>query len=56
MDKTNIDKKHIDKNATGDKKRPTSRPARSPQERPSVDDVVRLEHERHKVLMDLLAK
>ncbi|MBB5274216.1 hypothetical protein HNR26_000254 [Rhizobium rosettiformans] len=37
-------------------KRPARKPAHVGKPRPKSDDVVRLEHERHKHLMDLLAK
>lgn len=56
MDKTSVDKKPIEPVTPAPEKRPTRRPRRGEKPRPDTDDVVRLEHERHKLLMDLLAK
>ncbi|RKE85485.1 hypothetical protein [Rhizobium sp. AG855] len=56
MTKTRIDENKPNPTAATDENRPTRRPARQPQIRPDAEDVVRLEHERHKILMDLLAK
>jgi hypothetical protein len=56
MTKTHIDENMTNPKAARDENHPTRRPARNPQTAPDAEDVVRLEHERHKVLMDLLVK
>ncbi|SIQ49347.1 hypothetical protein SAMN05880561_103196 [Rhizobium sp. RU33A] len=56
MDKASVDKKPIEPVTPAPEKRPTRRAKRGEKPRPDTDDVVRLEHERHKRLMDLLAK
>ena len=56
MDKTSVDKKPIEPATPAPAKRQTRKPSHGQNTRPDVEDVARLEHERHKVLMDLLAK
>ncbi len=56
MTKTRIDENKPNPATATDENRPTGRPARQSETRPDAEDVVRLEHERHKILMDLLAK
>ena len=56
MTKTRIDENKPNPTPETDEYHPARRPARQPQTRPDAEDVVQLEHERHKLLMDLLAK
>ncbi|MFL0694259.1 MAG: hypothetical protein ACJLUP_19935 [Agrobacterium tumefaciens] len=56
MDKTSGDKKATESVTPAPTKRQTRQPSHGQNVRPDADDVARVEHERHKHLMDLLAK
>jgi len=56
MDKPSTEKTLSESTTSSPEKRPAQRPAPVGKPRPEVEYVVRLEHERHKHLMDLLAK
>lgn len=56
MDKPSTDKTLPESTTSSPEKRPARRTAHVGKPRPEIEDVVRLEHERHKQLMDLLAK
>lgn len=56
MDKPSTEKTPSESTTSSPEKRPARRPSQGDKPRPEIEDVVRLEHERHKHLMDLLAR
>ncbi len=56
MDNTSVDKKPTEPVMPAPTKRQTRQPSHGQNVRPDAEEVARLEHERHKHLMDLLAK
>lgn len=56
MDKPSTERTLPESTTSSPEERPARRPPLVGKPRPEIEDVVRLEHERHKQLMDLLAK